>query len=119
MTTPDETPAPPAPARVEAARLDDLASGTGREFAHDGRAYALFRVGDRAFVLAGLCPHQKAHLADGAVDPAQQTVTCPRRGCLRWRFRLVDGAHDAGLPVACPTFPTRVEGGVVVVDLPA
>ncbi len=103
---------------VEAASLDDLASGSAREFIHHGRAYALFRVGDRVTALAGLCPHQKAHLAQGLIDPERLTVTCPRRGCLRWRFSLETGSNADGLAVVCPVNPVKVEGGTVFVASP-
>lgn len=106
------------PRWVALAKLADLPADAGREVAHGGRAYALFRLGDRAVALAGRCPHQGAHLASGPVDPARGTVTCPRRGCLRWRFDLATGA-GVDLVVACPTFPARVVDGVVEVALPA
>ena len=102
---------------VEVARRDDLGAGSGREFVHRGRAYAVFGVDDRAFVLAGTCPHQGARLAGGAVDPMGSTVTCPRRGCLRWRFDLATG-RGVGLAVACATFPARVVAGAVLAALP-
>ncbi len=112
------TPAPEGFTWVEAARLDDLAPGSGREFIHHGRPYALFRVGDRVTALAGLCPHQKAHLASGLVDPERMTVTCPRRGCLRRRFSLETGSNADGLAVVCPVYPVKVEAGAVFVGLP-
>ncbi len=103
---------------VKVALLDDLTLGTGYEFTHKGRAYALFQSGDRVSVLDGLCPHQKAHLADGLVDLQRKTVTCPRRGCLRWRFCLETGANADGLAVACSVHPVKVEASVVFVGLP-
>ncbi len=103
---------------VPVARLDDLPLNSGREVTHAGRVYALFRVGDRVTALPGFCPHQQARLADGVVDPERDTVTCPRRGCLRWRFDLRSGANADGLAVTCPTRPVRVEGGLVLVALP-
>ena len=109
---------PSGAAWVAAARVDDLAPGSGREFVHAGRFYALVRVEDRVAALAGLCPHQGAHLASGAIDPERNSVTCPRRGCLRWRFDLTTGAHAGGLAVVCPTHPVRVEDGTVLVALP-
>ena len=103
---------------VEAASLDDLSPGSGHEFTRNGRAYALFHVKGRVLALAGLCPHQKAHLSQGAVDPDRMTVTCPRRGCLRWRFSLETGSNADGMTVVCPTYPVRVEAGRVFVGSP-
>lgn len=103
---------------VEVARLANLSPGVGHEVARDGRVYALFRLGDQVSALAGRCPHRGAALARGAVDPDGQTVTCPRLGCLRWRFALRTGAHAAGLPVRCATYPVEVRAGAVFVALP-
>ena len=111
------TDSPAGFAWVEAAWLDDLAPGTGHEFTHEGRTYALFRVEGRVLALAGLCPHQKAHLAEGLVDLERMTVTCPRRGCLRWRFSLENGANADGMAVVCPHLPSKVEAGVVFIGL--
>ena len=102
---------------VEVAPIVVLPPKAGREFTVGGQRIALFNLGDRVAALGGLCPHQGAHLADGTVDPDQATVTCSRRGCLRWRFNLTDGIHTAGLPVACRVFPVTIRAGVVWVAL--
>ena len=102
----------------EVAPLVDLPLIEGREFIHHGQSIALFRLADRVAALGGLCPHQRAHLADGLVDPDNRTVTCPRRGCLRWRFDLANGTQTAGPPVACPVDPVAIRAGVVFVEVP-
>ena len=105
---------------VEVGRIDAWIDGAGREVIVGGRPVAVFRATDRVFALAGRCPHQGARLAEGVVDLAHRTLTCPRRGCLRWRFRLEDGTHANGLAVTCPTHAVRVVAGVVwVCDQPA
>ena len=120
MSRPDDA-AMRGPAWVEVARFDDLVPGQGLEVVvPGGRILALFRLGgDRVVAVGGMCPHQRAHLAAGMVDLARETVTCSRLGCLRWRFDLHTGAHAAGLPVACPTYPVSVVAGAVLVALPA
>ena len=104
---------------VEVLKLADLAAGAGREITLHGKVYALFRVEGQVMALGGLCPHQRAHLAGGVVDVGRGTVTCPRRGCLRWRFDLRTGTHADGLAVACSTHPVRVAGDAVLLGLPA
>ncbi len=107
-----------SPNWVAVARLDELTPGSSLEVTRDGRILALVRVEDRIFALAGLCPHQRARLAEGVVDVATKTITCPRRGCLRWRFDLATGTHAAGLPIVCPTYRVEVRAGVVFVACP-
>ncbi len=102
---------------VEAASLDDLAPGSAREFVHDGRAYAVFRVGDRISCIDGLCPHRGGHLASGPLG--RSVVTCPRRGCLRWRFDVLDGSSPIGEGVRRRLHPVRVEGRTILVALAA
>ena len=68
--------------------------------------------------LAGLCPHQQARLAGGVVDAARNTITCPRRGCLRWRFDLASGANADGLTIRCPVYPARIVADRVFIAVP-
>ena len=103
---------------VEVAPLAELPPQGGREFRPLGQPLALFRSGDHVAALGGRCPHQGAPLADGAVEPDQAAVTCPRRGCLRWRFNLSDGRQSLGLPVACPVYPVAIHSGIIWVALP-
>lgn len=62
----------------------------------------------------GLCPHQGGHLA--AAGRAEAVVTCPRVGCLRWRFDTRTGVclqHDR---VRLRAYEVRVEGGFVFLN---
>ena len=115
MPPPDPTP---TGTWVAVADLANLLPGKGRQLSRGGEVYALFRLGDDVTALGGLCPHQQAPLADGVVDPVHRTITCPRRGCLRWRFALDSGRHAAGLAVACAAYPVEVRAGVVFARLP-
>ncbi len=102
---------------IEAASLANLPPGSAREFAHAGRIYALFRIGDELACIDGLCPHRGGHLAAGPLSGP--VVTCPRRGCLRWRFDVFDGSSPLGPLPPRRRYPTRVEGGSVFVALPS
>jgi nitrite reductase/ring-hydroxylating ferredoxin subunit len=99
---------------LPAARLRDIPHGRGLAVTVGGRALALFRVGDTAFALEDCCPHRGAPLSEGTV--ADGEVTCPWHPA---RFALTTGCHrspPAGAGVA--SFPTRVAGGVVEVEVP-
>ena len=88
----------------------------GRAVSLGGRELAIFNLGDRFLTVENRCPHQGGPLSDGIVSGC--TVVCPLHA---WRVRLDTGTVDRpGSSAACVrTFPTRVEEGVVMVQLPA
>ncbi len=75
---------------------------------------AVFRTGDdKVFALRNRCPHKGGPLCDGITSGT--TVVCPLHG---QRFDLESGAPVlASQPDCLATFPTRVEDGVILVDL--
>ena len=97
---------------VRVAALADLPPGSALEVRHRGRVYALFRVGESVHGLDGLCPHQGAHLAAGR--PAGGIVSCPRVGCLRWRFDIRTGACLQHSRVRLRTYESRIEADSVL-----
>jgi nitrite reductase (NADH) small subunit len=87
----------------------------GRAVAVNGKDLAIFNVGGRFLTIDNRCPHKGGPLSDGIV--AGTTVVCPLHG---WRFDLESGlASRATAPACVTTFPTRVEDGIVFVDLEA
>jgi len=82
-----------------------LESGQGR--------IALFRThDDTVFALADRCPHKGGQLAQGMV--CGQHVTCPMHG---WNIALADGQAVAPDNGTTPTFPAKVEDGLVYLQL--
>lgn len=79
------------------------------------REIAIFNLGDRFLAVDGRCPHKGGPLAEGIVTGT--TVVCPLHA---WKVDLESGAvKNSASPVPCmETFPTRVEAGVVLVELP-
>lgn len=88
----------------------------GRAVRLGGRELAIFNLGERFLAVENRCPHQGGPLADGIVTGC--AVVCPLHA---WRVRLDSGnVERPGSTSACvQTFATRVEGGVVMVQLPA
>ena len=85
----------------------------GRSVVVAGRELAIFNLGDRFATIENECPHNGGPLCDGIVSGA--TVICPLHG---WRFDLNTGlAVRASLPSCITTFPTRVEEGIILVDV--
>lgn len=79
------------------------------------REIALFNLGDRFLAVGSRCPHQGGPLADGIVAGA--SVVCPLH---TWKIDLESGCVErpAGSTACIATYATRVEAGVVMVELP-
>jgi nitrite reductase (NADH) small subunit len=78
---------------------------------------ALFNLGDRFLATDPQCPHEGGPLCDGIVTGS--SVVCPLHA---WKVDLESGAvtrptHAKGHCVG--TYPTKVEDGVVSIQLPA
>jgi nitrite reductase (NADH) small subunit len=74
---------------------------------------AIFHLEGRYLTIENKCPHKGGPLCDGIVSGT--TVVCPLHG---QRFDLETGMPVlASQPGCVATYPTRVEGGVIFVDL--
>lgn len=97
--------------------IDSIPPREGRAVSVDGRELAVFNVGDNRFLAVdGRCPHKGGPLADGIV--AGETVVCPLHG---WKIGLASGCVErpSGITACVHTYETRVEGGVVLMQLDA
>ena len=83
-------------------------------FDHAGRTYAVYRSADDAyFATDGLCTHEQVHLADGLV--MGHVIECPKHNG-RFDYRTGE-AKGAPVCVDLKTYPVRVEGGKVMVEI--
>lgn len=84
------------------------------EVVRDGHVYCAYRIGGREYVTDGICTHAVARLAEGFV--MDDFIECPLHN---GRFHIPSGrAID---PPACDplrTYPVRVEGGALQIELP-
>ena len=99
---------------VEVANLADLREGEGRKICHGGHVAAVFLTEGEVYALGDRCSHAEASLSEGEVFDTE--VECPRHGAV---FDLTTGealTFPAVRPV--PSYPTRVEGERVLVELP-
>jgi nitrite reductase (NADH) small subunit len=87
----------------------------GRAAMAGGREIALFNLGDRFLAVDNRCPHKGGPLSDGIV--AGESVVCPLHA---WKVSLETGCVErpAGSGVCVRTYATRLEAGVVLVELP-
>ena len=108
---------------IRVTTTDSIPRREGRAVTIGGRELAIFNLGspspganDRFLAVENRCPHQGGPLSDGIVSGC--TVVCPLHA---WKVRLDTGQVDrpAASQDCVRTFGTRVEDGVVMVQLPA
>lgn len=99
---------------VDACATGDIELEDLIRFDHGSRTFAIYRSpDDRYFATDGLCTHEKVHLADGLVMDTE--IECPKHN---GRFDYTTGeALGAPVCVDLRTYPVRVEGGRVFVDV--
>ena len=87
----------------------------GRAVNVGGREIAIFNIGDRFLAVDGRCPHKGGPLCDGIV--AGETVVCPLHA---WKIGLTTGdvERPTGITACVHTYPTRLEHGIVLIELP-
>jgi nitrite reductase (NADH) small subunit len=97
---------------TKVATLDELPPGALIEVELDGEPYALCNVGGQIRALFGTCPHEGGPLGQGALEGPM--ITCPWH-C--WQFDTVTGICVFGDDLAIETYPVRVEGNDVLVEI--
>ena len=94
-------------------KVENIPSREGRAVTVGAAEIAIFHLENRYLTIENKCPHKGGPLCDGMVSGT--TVVCPLHGR---RFDLESGlAVRASEPSCVATFPTRVEDGIIFVDL--
>ena len=96
------------------ALCDDIPRREGRAVKVGNREIAIFNLGDRFLAVDNRCPHKGGPLADGIVSGA--AVVCPLHA---WKMSLEtgEGRNSASASSCVETFRTRVEHGVIFLEL--
>ena len=99
---------------VRIAFCRDIPLREGRAVKVGNREIAIFNLGDRFLAVENRCPHKGGPLADGIVSGS--TVVCPLHA---WKMSLETGKGVNGPSASScvETFRTRVEGGIVLLEL--
>ena len=99
---------------IEACGVDDVEEEDLIRFDHEGRTFAIYRSPEEQFYATdGLCTHEQVHLADGLV--MGHIIECPKHNG-RFDYRTGE-ASGAPVCVNLRTYPVRVEGDRVLIDI--
>ena len=100
--------------QFRAAALGEIAPGAPHLVVADQTRICLVRLGDQVHAIGETCTHQRGPLSRGKLSGAR--LACPSHG---WMFDVRTG--QCVFPprgTAVPTYPVRVEGDDVYVDIP-
>ena len=97
---------------VRVAATSEVPLGQGKVVIAGGRQIALFNVGGTIYATDNTCLHRGGPLGEGFLEGP--IVTCPWHG---WTYDVTTGVCPANPNVAVKTFPVRVEGSEIQVDL--
>jgi nitrite reductase (NADH) small subunit len=100
-------------ALVKVGSVAKLPAGTVREASIGDDRYAICNVEGAVLALAGVCPHQGGPLGQGAINGSN--LTCPWHA---WEFDCRTGANDYDPEVKVATFPVRITGDDILIDIP-
>ena len=103
-----------AKAFTKAIPTADVPEGGVASATVNDRLIAILNRGGTFYALDGVCPHEGGHLGEGTIEGDE--LVCPWH---EGRFRLESGeaSPDTDWVRDIPSFPVKVEGGCVWVDL--
>jgi nitrite reductase (NADH) small subunit/3-phenylpropionate/trans-cinnamate dioxygenase ferredoxin subunit len=94
-------------------KVGDIPDGEGRTVAVGNKLVAVFHTGCEFQAIDDVCPHMGASLGAGELENG--IVTCPWHA---WRFRVTDGTWADNPRIKIPSYPVRVVGDDVQVEVP-
>ena len=112
---------------IEVAKVSDIDNGMMKKVVIGERAILLEKAQGRVYATAALCPHLQADLSEGTLRGT--VLTCPLHGSqfdvrdghvVRWTDlsgTLLTYAKKALPPHPLPTYPVRIDGDRVLVDI--
>lgn len=100
---------------IRVTQCENIPLREGRSVRIDTHEIAIFNLGDRFLAIDNRCPHQGGPLSEGIVSGT--TVVCPLHA---WKIDLQTGnvANRADHMSCVKVYPTRVQEGVIQVELP-
>jgi len=99
---------------VRAASLAEIEPGAPRLVVLNGARVVLARIGDRVHALSDTCAHRGGPLSEGKLSGFR--LACPWHG---WMYDVRTGQCSfPGRGASVPSYPVRIDGDAVWVDLP-
>src|ERR1700730_11362971 len=98
---------------VKIGSLAALPPGSGMEAEGGEETYAICNTRGEVHALEGICPHAGAPLGQGALHG--HTLVCPWHA---WEYDCRTGASDFDEDLKLATFPVKVEGDDILIDVP-
>ncbi|MGI9435857.1 MAG: MocE family 2Fe-2S type ferredoxin [Geminicoccaceae bacterium] len=98
---------------IRACSTDDIETEDLIRFDHGERTFAIYRSPNDFFCTDGLCTHENVHLERGLV--MDYIIECPMHNG-RFDYRTGEAKRSPAC-TALGTYPVKVEGGHVFVDL--
>jgi 3-phenylpropionate/trans-cinnamate dioxygenase ferredoxin subunit len=101
---------------IEVAAADAFPPGSSKIVRHESVFVGVYNCGGELYAIEDRCSHDDGPLCEGDWDEDLCRVVCPRHGSM---FELSTG-RPMSLPATEPveTYPVRVVGGSIVVELP-
>ena len=93
-------------------RVGEIPEGEGKAVQVGNKIVAVFNVKGQYHAIDDVCPHMGASLSSGYQEDG--IVTCPWHG---FQFDVTSGQHQASRSLVHPTFPVKVDGEGVWIDL--
>jgi nitrite reductase/ring-hydroxylating ferredoxin subunit len=100
-------------ALVKVGSVSQLPPGSVMEAEVEGNTYAVCNVDGDLHALDGICPHAGGPLGQGALHGT--TLVCPWHA---WEYDCRTGANDLDPDLKVETFPVKVDGGEILLDIP-
>jgi nitrite reductase (NADH) small subunit len=98
---------------VRVGSASQLPSGGVIEVEIGADVYAICHAGNEFYALDGICPHSGGPMGHGALHGT--TLVCPWHA---WEYDCRTGLNDFAAGAALATFPVKIEGDDILVDVP-
>ncbi len=102
-------------AELDVGPAEELPPGSVKIVVAGSIAIGVYNLNGEFYAIEDRCSHDDGPLAEGDFEPDEGVAICPRHGA---RFDVRTG-RPLSLPAYLPvdTFPVRVEGGLVKVEV--
>jgi nitrite reductase (NADH) small subunit len=98
---------------VKVGALSALAPGEVMEAEVGGNQYAICNVEGELHAFDGICPHAGGPLGQGNIEDGR--LICPWHA---WEYDCRTGQNDYDQSLKLASFPVKVEGGDILIDVP-